>query len=105
MLYDNLKLVHFSDRCRYHTSVLMFKAIHGKVPFYISNNIIFSYEVSGLNLRSLDTMNLYMPLPNVEVFTNAPMYRGPSVWNELPLHLKNCTKVQSFINMYKRLFF
>ena len=46
----------------------MFKAIHGKVPFYISNNIIFSYEVSGLNLRSLDNMNLYKPLPNVEVF-------------------------------------
>ena len=50
-------------------------------------------------------MNLYKPLPNVEVFKNALMYRGPSVWNELPLQLKTCTKGQSFKNMYKRLFF
>jgi exonuclease III len=102
-LMADLNMKSFEYRHRYHKSLLMFKAIHGLVPDFLSNYILFSYEVSQRNLRSFDNMTLYKPKPNCEKFKKSLMYSGPEVWNTLPLTLKEQTSVMSFKKMYKKL--
>ena len=71
-------------------------------PQHISNNILFSYEVSQRNLRSFDNMNLYKAKPNCEHFKNSLQYTGASIWNELPLDVKEAESVYSFKSLYKK---
>ena len=61
---------------------------------------IFSYEVNGLDLRSFDNMNLYKPLPNIEVFKNALMYKGNEL--QILIILKMYTKLKDvfLVNLF-----
>ena len=43
----------------YFTSVLMFKAVHGITPHYITNMSLFTFEVNECDLRSGDVTTLY----------------------------------------------
>ena len=66
-IFNDLGLTRFNDRYKYQTALLMFKAIHGIAPAYICDNVCFSYEVNGRNLRSYDNMTLHQPIPNYEI--------------------------------------
>ena len=67
-LFHDLGLTRFNDRYKYQIALLMFKAIHGIASAYICDNVCFSYEVNGRNLRSYDNMTLHQPIPNYEIF-------------------------------------
>ena len=100
-LMQELNMPTFKSRNEYYLSLLMFKAIHGLVPDYIANNIIFTYELTKRNLRSFDNMNLYTPKPESEIFRKSLMYAGPTQWNSLPLLLKESHTLSSFKQLYK----
>ena len=57
-IFNGLGLTRFQSRRDYFTSVLMFKAVHGITPHYISNMILFTFEVNERDLRSGDVMTL-----------------------------------------------
>ena len=101
-LMNDLGMTDFIMRNRYQLSLVMFKAIHGLAPDYITNNILFSYEVSQKNLRSFDNMNLYRTKPNCEIFKKSLQYSGAIVWNQLPLHVKEAKSVNDFKYLYKK---
>ena len=101
ILMSELNMPTFEYRKQYYLSLLMFKAIHGLVPDYIANNIMFTYEITHRNLRSFDNMNLYKPKPNNEIFKQALCYSGPTQWNLLPLSVKEAVSTQSFKQLYK----
>jgi hypothetical protein len=102
-LMADLNMKCFEYRLRYQKALLMFKAIHGLVPNFLINYIIFNYEISQRNLRSFDNMTLYRPKPLCEKFKKSLMYSGPGVWNDLPLILKEQTTVANFKRMYRKL--
>ena len=105
-LFDEPMLIRFVDRCQYHVSMLMYKAVHGQVPDYLSNNLYFSHEVNESNLRSGKTITLYKPLiPRYEITKNALAYKGPSVWNALPNYMKCAANLQTFKTLYKKYFY
>ena len=52
-LFDELMLIRFTDRCQYHVSILMYKAVHGQVPYYLSNNLYFTHEVNESYIYAL----------------------------------------------------
>ena len=81
----------------------MFKAIHGIAPAYICDNICFSYEVNGRNLRSYDNMILHQPIPNYEICKHSLAYNGPTIWNALPRIIK--TSIMQFKREYKNVIF
>jgi exonuclease III len=100
-LMTDLNMKPFDYRHKYHKSLLMFKAINGLVPDFLSNYIVFKYEVSHMNLRSFENMELYKPKPSCEKFKKSLMYSGPDTWNSLPLCLKRSSSVHTFKKMYK----
>ena len=101
VLFDDLRLVRFTDRYKYHLSMLMYKAVHGLVPNYLTNNAVFSHEIHGRPLRSSGNMTLYKPLPNYEIKKNALMHTGAPAWNALPRDIKCCTSLVAFKALYK----
>ena len=101
-LCNELQLTRFDDRCKYHTALLMFKAVHGMAPVYICNTICFVHDVTDRNLRSFDNMNLYQPGPNIELFKRSLAYNRPAIWNALPIALKQCTSLSQFKTLYRK---
>ena len=100
-IMNSLSMKNFLTRNRYHLALLIFKAIIGQAPDHIANNILFTYEVSHKNLRSFDNMNLYHPKPNCEVFKKSLQYSGATVWNSLPMSIKESTSVPQFKTSYR----
>ena len=82
----------------------MYKAVHGHVPDYLSNNLYFSHEVNESNLRSGKIIILHKPLILIYEITKNPLtYKGPSVWNALPYYMKCAAHLQTFKTLYKNL--
>jgi hypothetical protein len=103
-IMTDLGITHFDDRLKYQKSLLMFKAIHGLAPDFLLNYITFNFELNECNLRSSDSMNLYLPKPNSELFRKSLLYSGPKQWNALPDVLKSAESVYCFKKLYKNHF-
>ena len=60
------------QRRDYFMSILMFKCIHGLAPDYLCSEI------------------------TMQNFKNYFIYRGPVLWNALPVHIKECKTLDMF---------
>ena len=79
----------------------MFKAVHGITPHYITNMIIFTFEVYERDLRSGDVMTLYKPRPRIDLYKSSLAYNGPHVWNNLSFNLRSGLPLDIFKRSYK----
>ena len=103
-LVKSLNLYNIRDRRDYFLTILMFKAIHGIAPTYLSDRIVMNFDVNGYDTRGSD-MDLYLPTLRKEVYRNSFMYMGGKLWNDLPEFIQNSTNIESFkhnYRMYKR---
>ena len=104
-LVKSLNLYNIRDRRDYFLTILMFKAIHGIAPTYLSDRIVMNFDVNGYDTRGSD-MDLYLPTIRKEVYRNSFMYMGGNLWNDLPEFIQNSTNIESFkhnYRMYKRI--
>ena len=95
-IFNGLGLTILQSRRYYFTSVLMFKAVHGTTPHYISNMILFTFEVNERDLWSGDVMPLYKPLPHIDLYKPSLAYNGPYVWNNLYFNLRSALSLDIF---------
>ena len=84
----------------------MFKAVHGTTPHYISNMILFTFEVNERDHRSGDVMTLYKPLPHIDLYKSSLAYsislaHGPHVWNNLLFNLRSALSLDIVKRSYK----
>ncbi len=75
--------------------------MHGLNPHWINNNLM-ACQKHDWNTRFADNMNVVVPKPNVETFSNLFMYQGAISWISLPLHHKNASTHDSFKRVYKK---
>ena len=76
-------------RISYKTACLCFKAITSSIPAYLSD-LLHLYSPSWSLRSSADTRLLKIPLYKCKTKGDyAFSYCGPSVWNLLPLHIRN----------------
>ena len=92
-------------RQNYFYSTLMYKCIHGDAPVWLTNQILMACEYHDVNTRNASQMNVIVPKPKVDFFRKSLQYQGATVWNHLPLHVKESSSLHSFKKMYKQLFF
>ena len=93
--------MNIRERFLYFQILLIFKCIYGLAPTYLTNNVIFDFEVSNRTTRSHE-MNLYMNVPDNEFHKNMLFYSGAREWNKLPNHLKDCYDIVKFKCMLKK---
>ena len=84
------------QRRDYFMSILMFKCIHGLAPDYLCNEITMQNEISERTTRSLSSFKVHVPYASIECFKKYFIYRGPVLWNALPVHIKECTTLDMF---------
>jgi len=80
-----------TDRVRFRVCVQMFKCLHGMAPDYLSTMCHPASRLPGSqNLRSVDRGQLDVPRATLSSCgVRAFAHAGPSLWNTLPVHLKN----------------
>ena len=91
----------FRERRDYLICNLVFKCIHGMSPNYLSDNFNSLKDIGIRNTRGSDELNLYTPLPKIEMFRHSLCYAGAQLWNNLPDDIKMCRSIFSFKKKYK----
>ena len=83
-------------RVEYKIALLVFKALHGLAPVYITE-LIKAKPVTRYSLRSDSGKFLQVPSVRCKTFgERAFVHAGPTVWNALPLSLRICDNLNCF---------
>ena len=104
-LVKSLNLYNIRDRIDYFLTKLMFKAIHGIVPTYLSDRIVVNFDVNSYDTKGSD-MDSYLPTLRKEAYRSSFMCMGGKLWNGLPEFVQNSKNIESFkhnYRMYKRI--
>ena len=93
------------QRLTYFTCILMFKCLNNMAPVELCNAFTYLKDVSTINTRSIASEKLCVPKPNCEMFRKSLCYRGASMWNKLPIELRNIINIGSFKIALRKLIF
>ena len=94
-MFMELKWLPFPERVKYHSCVMMYKAINNKTPEYISNMFSKSVDIHGRNLRSADRDMLRVPYARTRYYENCFRIDGAKNWNSLPLNIHTTSSIDS----------
>ena len=104
-LVKQLRLESVVERRDYFLSKLMFEAIHGFTPDYLSNLITMRFDIHGYNTRSTQNNDVHIPQIKKEIFENSFLVSGGNLWNQLPGDIKDASSKNSFKSRYKSHFY
>ena len=91
-------------RIEYKLAVFGFRFFEETLPKYL-HDILYRY-VPQRNLRSMSEKTLVVPMRNMKTFgERAFSFQVPKVWNDLPIHLKNCNTLPTFKKQLKTYLF
>lgn len=98
VLYD-LHWLPVRERIQFKILLLTYKALHGKAPAYIAE--MLSYRDSRSS-RYMDSVPLHVPKVSRVTFGGRCFsVVAPTMWNKLPLAIRNSTTVESFKSKLK----
>ena len=100
-LIRSLRWANVQERCDYFTAVLMYKAIHGLTPMYMTDNIVMAGETHDLDTRLSDSNDVNIPPDNSIVLKRSFIYYGSVIWKNLPGEIMVATDVPDFKWRYK----
>ena len=91
VMHDELHWLRVTVRINYKLCLLVYKALHGFVPDYLSELCIPACSVNYRSrLRSAHQGDLIVPLIRLARYgQRAFAYAAPCVWNSLPTDLKD----------------
>ena len=100
-LICSLRWANVQERCDYFAAVLMYEAIHGLTPMYMTNNIVMAGETHERDTRLSDSNDVNIPPHNSDVLKRSFTYNGSVIWNNLPDEIRMATDVPDFKWRYK----
>ena len=84
-------------RCQYKIAVLAYQYFDGSLPEYLTTSLTVPKRKTSLTLRSSNEKRLEVPIPNMKTAGgHAFSSTAPSVWNSLPIGLRNQPKLAGF---------
>ena len=101
-LYKQLNWLTFSDRCKYHSAILVYKTMNHMAPSYMTDVITFATN-EKYNLRSAMHNDLVLKFrPQTNYLKDSFAYYSRTVWNNIPFEIKNAKSVHSFKRLYRK---
>ena len=92
--FINLHWLKIQERIIYKTATLVYKCIYDLAPSYLSDLIDIQH---GRQFRFANQMKLPVARPRTSIVAKSSFsVRGPTIWNELPLDVKNCDTLDTF---------
>ena len=93
---------HFS--ITFKVLLLVYKALHGLAPSYISD--LLDFKTYSRSLRSSCKEYLVVPRSRLKTYGDrAFSIAGPKLWNDLPLEIRKCASVATFKQSLKTFLF
>ena len=96
-------------RNEYFKAIMIYKALNGLAPEYISS--MFNYVSATHNRQTRQATAGQLALPpvcngnDIECFKSSFAYNGVKLWNSIDVNLRNSMNVQLFKHRYKRTYF
>ena len=103
-MFSKIKWLSFPQKLRYHTCIMMYKALNNMAPEYIQNLFLMTSVSHNRNLRSVDSELLKAPFSRTNYCANAFAIKGAQEWNSLPLELRTVATLQWFVSSVKTYF-
>ena len=87
-LFNELQWLSFTDRCKYHSTVMIYKIVNKAAPSYMSDIISFSQN-NVYKLRSIETNDLVLQYRHKtnDMKTSLINY-SRNIWNSIPLEMR-----------------
>ena len=80
---------------------MVYKALNGLAPEYISDVFTKVSESHVRNLRSVDNDLLRVPSSRTSYYENSFTISSAKLWNELPLDIRSISALNTFKNTLK----
>ena len=102
-LFSKLEWLTFENRCKYHSGVMVYKALNNLTPIHISNMFTSLSSSSTRSLRSAINGNIATTykIPRTNYLLHTFSSRGKDTWNSIPIHIKHKDSLRSFKISYK----
>ena len=92
----SLGWLDIEDNLRLNTALMVHKCLHHRVPIYLKDKFVCRSQVHNRQLRSLDNNDLNLPHCRLSIGQRSFAFRGPKVWNLLPLNFKLTPSLRTF---------
>ena len=102
-LLQGLHWLPVDYRIRYKISSLTYKILHQQQPTYLQP--LLSRYIPSRSLRSGEQIQLIIPRTNTRIGTRAFSVAAPTIWNSLPLNVRDVATLGTFQSHLKTHFF
>ena len=102
-LLDKLHWLPVQSRIQFKIATLTYKALAHSQPSYLRS--LLTPHIPVRTLRSSDKSFLSVPRTNTVIGQRAFSYSAPTIWNSIPLNIRQLPSIQSFKKHIKTHFF
>jgi hypothetical protein len=95
-LFEAAKVLPIQQRVKLRTAIMVFKARNQLVPEYICDLFQLKSSVTNRVTRSSADNDLWVPRNKLAIRRKALPYSGATLYNSLPLEIRNSSSVASF---------
>ena len=95
LLFKELNWLTFPKRVQYHTYNMVYKALNGLAPEYISEIFVKISDTHNRILRSVDNELLRIPGSRTKIYENSFTISAAKLWNEIPLYIRNIKDLET----------
>jgi exonuclease III len=92
----------FKERRDFLLAVLMYKCHQGYAPVSLTDKLILQNQLTERETRSIDDSTYHIPRTRTKIAESAFQVKGPTVWNHLPLHIREAQNIAIFKRIYKK---
>ena len=100
-LFHDLGWLNIFERVEFNKGVLLYKTVHDMCPEYLSDMFTFQSGAS-YGLRSSTNQKMCIPTHKNELFKKSFQYSGAIVWNNIPLHIRTASTLQTFKTNFRK---
>ena len=98
-LFKNLKILKFQDIYSFHTLKFMYLLKEGFLPNMFNEMFLLTNQLHSYNTRNSNSFHIFYCRTNIRQF--GIRFRGPKLFNSLPIDIQNTKKNSSFKSKLK----
>ena len=95
-LFKKLKWLPVQQRIIFKTAIVVYKALNGLAPKYMTDSFTDQNQIKQRLTRSSSHNNLYVPRSKLKKADQSISIKGSKIWNELPLNIRQSTSLGIF---------
>ena len=94
---DKLGWLNMKQRRDLHCLTMMYKTRNGHAPYYLKDMFTLQNEIHSFNTRGSRNNNFWVDKGiKSKIHRNSFKFYGPTEFNKLPEHIKNCKTISTF---------